>query len=70
MPGRGTQTDDAHEWLSFEDEDEERTWVFDVTFLTSNWSCIFGYGCQGVLTSPYFQDLTSRLVLFRRASTN
>ena len=43
---------DTHEWLSFEDEDEERTWVFDVTFLTSNWTCIFGNGCQGVLTGP------------------
>lgn len=43
---------DAHEWVSFEDEEEERTWVFDVTFLTSNWTCIFGRGCQGVLTGP------------------
>lgn len=42
----------AHEWISFEDADEERTWVFDVTFLESNWTCIFGNGCQGVLTSP------------------
>ncbi len=44
--------DDAHEWVSFEDDHEERTWVFDVTFLTSNWTCIFGRGCQGVLTGP------------------
>jgi hypothetical protein len=43
---------DTREWISFEDEDEERTWVFDVTFLTSNWKCIFGDGCQGVLTGP------------------
>ena len=43
---------DAHEWVSFEDPDEERTWVFDVTFLTSNWTCIFFNGCQGVLTGP------------------
>jgi len=43
---------DPHEWISFEDEDEERTWVFDATFLTSNWTCIFGNGCQGVLTGP------------------
>ena len=42
----------AHEWVSFEDDEEERTWVFDVTFLTSNWTCIFGAGCQGVLTGP------------------
>ncbi|MHB1534256.1 MAG: hypothetical protein ACYC1D_06530 [Acidimicrobiales bacterium] len=43
---------DAHEWLSFEDGEEERTWVFDVTFMLSRWSCIFGRGCQGVLTAP------------------
>jgi hypothetical protein len=44
--------DDLHEYLSFEDPDEERTWVFDVTFLMSAWSCIFGAGCEGVLTGP------------------
>ena len=27
--------DDLHEWVSFEDPDEDRTWVFDLTFLTS-----------------------------------
>ncbi len=43
---------DAHEWVSFEDEDEERTWTFDVTFLTSAWTCIYGNGCLGVLTGP------------------
>ena len=43
---------DAHEWISFEDPDELRTWVFDVTFLLSGWECIFGRGCQGVLTGP------------------
>ena len=42
----------AHEWVSFEDPDEERTWMIDVTFLLSNWQCIFGAGCQGVLTGP------------------
>jgi len=40
------------EWVSFEDDDEARTWVFDVTFLMSSWTCIFGQGCQGVLTGP------------------
>jgi len=40
------------EWVSVEDEHEERTWVFDVTFLLSRWTCIFGRGCQGVLTGP------------------
>ncbi|MGH9088287.1 MAG: hypothetical protein ACRDYZ_09280 [Acidimicrobiales bacterium] len=41
-----------HEWVSFEDPDEERTWLFDVTFLASSWTCIYGCGCQGVLTEP------------------
>jgi hypothetical protein len=41
---------DRHEWLSFEDPDEERTWVWDLTFLLSKWTCIFGAGCKGVLT--------------------
>lgn len=44
--------EDLHEWISFEDPEEERTWVFDVTFLTSPWTCIYGRGCQGVLTGP------------------
>ncbi|MDQ1395155.1 MAG: hypothetical protein QOG64_414 [Acidimicrobiaceae bacterium] len=42
----------AHEWFSFDDPDEDRTWVFDVTFLASPWTCIFGAGCLGVLTGP------------------
>jgi hypothetical protein len=42
--------EDMHEWISFEDPSADRTWVFDVTFLTSNWTCIYGRGCQGVLT--------------------
>jgi hypothetical protein len=44
---------DLHEWISFDDPNEARTWVFDVTFLTSSWSCIFGKGCRGVLTEDY-----------------
>jgi len=40
---------DTHEWISFEDDHTRRTWVFDATFLRSNWSCIFGCGCKGVL---------------------
>jgi hypothetical protein len=40
---------DSHEWVSFDDTTERRTWVFDATFLRSNWSCIFGEGCKGVL---------------------
>jgi hypothetical protein len=47
-----TAPDSVHEWVSIPDPDEERTWMFDVTFLLSNWTCIFGRGCQGVLTAP------------------
>jgi hypothetical protein len=43
---------DAHEWVSFEDDRRDQTWVFDVTFLESSWNCIYGRGCQGVLTGP------------------
>jgi hypothetical protein len=43
---------DLHEWISFDDPDEARTWIFDVTFLSSAWTCIFGNGCPGVLTAP------------------
>jgi hypothetical protein len=53
MPSRPESVpDDLHEWISFEDPDEDRTWVFDVTFLLSNWTCIYGHGCAGVLTGP------------------
>jgi hypothetical protein len=44
---------DLHEWVSFDDPTEDRTWIFDVSFLTSRWSCIFGRGCKGVLTEDF-----------------
>ena len=44
-----SKPDGLHEYISFEDPDEDRTWVFDATFLLSNYECIFGRGCQGVL---------------------
>jgi hypothetical protein len=39
----------VREWVSFDDPEEQRTWVFDATFLRSNYTCIYGAGCQGVL---------------------
>ena len=51
MPKRPAPLD-RHEWISFEDPEEDRTWLFDLTFLLSKWTCIFGCGCQGVLTEP------------------
>ena len=38
----------THEWVSFEDPDEERTWVFDLTFFLSSWECIYKAGCAGI----------------------
>jgi len=32
--------------------DGEVTWRFDRTFLTSNWTCIWGRGCKGILDEP------------------
>lgn len=32
--------------------DGETTWHFDRAFLTSNWTCIWGKGCLGVLVEP------------------
>jgi hypothetical protein len=44
------QPQDLHEYVAFEDPTEQRTWVFDTTFLASNYACIYGRGCQGVYT--------------------
>jgi len=44
--------DDLHEWISFEDPDEHRTWLFDATYLRSNYTCIYGCGCKGILDEP------------------
>lgn len=46
---------DIHEWLSFDDSTEDRTWMVDATFMRSNWSCIYGNGCQGVLDADASQ---------------
>jgi len=32
--------------------DGDTTWRFDTSFLTSNWTCIWGRGCQGILPHP------------------
>lgn len=40
---------DIHEWISFEEDEYRRTWVFDATFMRSKWHCIYGQGCKGVL---------------------
>jgi hypothetical protein len=45
-------SEQPREWITIEDPEEDRQWMFDVTFLASRWTCIFGNGCQGVLTAP------------------
>jgi hypothetical protein len=42
--------DDAHEWFSVDVGDE--TYLFDLTFLSSSWSCIYGRGCPGIAAEP------------------
>ena len=32
--------------------DGDVTWVFDRAFLASNWTCIWGRGCKGILDVP------------------
>jgi hypothetical protein len=40
----------VREWVTFPDpKHKKHVWHIDVTFLTSNYMCIFGQGCQGVL---------------------
>lgn len=46
-------TGPTREWVTFDDPlRKKHVWHVDVTFLTSPWTCIFGRGCQGVLTEP------------------
>lgn len=39
-------TQQSTRWISFSDNDNT-TWLFDLTFLTSGWSCTFGTTCKG-----------------------
>jgi hypothetical protein len=50
-PPAETATPTATEWVSFPDPVADRTFLFDVAFLESRWTCIYGRGCQGVLTA-------------------
>ena len=46
-------TGPTREWITIPVAGKERKqWQIDVTFLASSWRCIFGQGCQGVLTEP------------------
>ena len=57
----------TREWVTIPSRGKERKqWQIDVTFLVSSWHCIFGQGCQGVLTEPA-PELDAGLLLLRRA---
>ena len=38
--------------VEIDDPGTETTWRFDATFLQSNWTCLWGRGCLGVLDRP------------------
>ncbi len=38
--------------IEVEVDDGETVWRFDRTFLSSNWTCIWGRGCLGILDEP------------------
>ena len=41
----------ARDWVEFTDpNDESEIFKCDLTWLTSNWTCIYGTGCKGVFT--------------------
>ena len=41
--------DDTHGDEFVEIDDGDTTWRFEREFLTSNWTCLFGDGCKGIL---------------------
>ncbi len=40
-------TTDGHQWISVTDDAGE-SWMFDATFLTSGFACIYGDGCKSI----------------------
>ena len=46
-PSTGPLADTSRrDWVSFDHDGD--TYLFDASYLTSNWTCIFGSGCKGV----------------------
>lgn len=39
-------------WISIEDEQDRTTWLIDKDFLSSNFQCIYGKGCQSIEAGP------------------
>ena len=42
---------DAREWVAFTDGEGD-TWQFDLSFMLSNYECIYGNGCLGIDAEP------------------
>ena len=49
--------DDGHSWLAIDDPDQNATWMFDTTFLLSDYQCIYGRGCQSIDHDANTSDL-------------
>lgn len=47
---------DGHQWFSIEDPNDKATWLFDTTFLLSDYNCIYGSGCQSIDVTPETSD--------------
>ncbi len=41
---------DDHVWLSINDPEDSTSWLFDATFLRSDYRCIYGSGCASIDT--------------------
>jgi len=44
--------EEARDEAMEEIDDGDTVWRFDTSFLRSNWTCIWGRGCQGILPEP------------------
>lgn len=44
------EPDDDHTFIEIDRGDT--VWRFERDFLTSNWTCLYGNGCKGILTTP------------------
>ena len=42
---------DPHQWIALDDNDGT-TWLFDLSFMLSNYQCIYGQGCQSIDVEP------------------
>jgi len=47
-----SQTDDNSESQFIEIDRGATIWRFEKAFLESNWTCLFGHGCKGILAEP------------------